>query len=214
MQVVLADHDRNAADRTVIERRINNVKIHESFDVDTYNNDIAVIELDRPVEFTSALKPACLPTTTETNYTSRVGVVAGWGFLSEDKEIPSVLQKVKVPVWSRQECLKDSGYQEKRITENMFCAGYRKGKRDACQGDSGGPLQVPTENGNMEVIGNQSHFDYMFTILRTIIFAGVVSWGRGCGRPNLPGVYTKLTNYLGWVNEALAGECLCEPSSH
>lgn len=62
-----------------------------------------------------------------------MAVVSGWGKIEERKENSPILRKVRVPVWSREECLKDSRYQEKKITENMFCAGYKAGQHDACQ---------------------------------------------------------------------------------
>lgn len=91
---------------------------------------------------------------------------------------PKKLRKVDVPVVARDECNTDYSSQDIGITENMWCAAVAGGGKDSCQGDSGGPI-VDSNTG---------------------VQIGVVSWGVGCARPGLPGVYTRLGNYVDFIN--------------
>ncbi|XP_055847902.1 trypsin-1-like [Episyrphus balteatus] len=191
IRVYLGGHEISK-DYTEI-RRIKAIHDHEYFDVVSFNNDIALIELDRPVQFGPKVQPVCLPSAGEADYSGVLGLVAGWGKTGEKDKTSPILRSVSVPVWSQEQC-KDAGYGSKRITDNMMCAGYHDGKIDACQGDSGGPMLREAAAGSTEIIG-------------------VVSWGRGCARPNFPGIYTKLSNYVPWMQRKLSDECLCTPKN-
>ena len=87
---------------------------------------------------------------------------------------------MRVPTITNSDCKKSYGNDS--ITESMICAGYPgEGGKDSCSGDSGGPL-VCSENGNA-------------------VLGGVLSWGDGCGKPDKPGVYSRVTHVLDWIKE-------------
>jgi len=54
------------------------------------------------------------------------------------------LQEVQLPLISTAECRKRTLFLPLyKLTDEMFCAGFDRGGRDACLGDSGGPLMCP-----------------------------------------------------------------------
>ncbi|CAK1539941.1 unnamed protein product [Leptosia nina] len=162
-----------------IERKIKRVVRHRGFDMRTLYNDVAILTLDQPVTFTKNIRPICLPSGGRA-YAGLIATVIGWGSLRESGPQPSVLQEVSIPVWSNAECrLKYGSAAPGGIVEHMLCAG--KDSMDSCSGDSGGPLMV-NEGGRWTQVG-------------------IVSWGIGCGKGQYPGVYTRVTAFLPWIQK-------------
>ncbi|KAF7284124.1 hypothetical protein GWI33_022583 [Rhynchophorus ferrugineus] len=188
LSAVFLDHDRdNSYETTTFSRRIKAILKHRNYGKEgNYNNDIALLLLDNEVPLNDMVRPVCLPPTGK-SFTGYNGVVTGWGATSQHGHIAPKLQEVVVPIMSNRDCRK-TGYVN-RITDNMLCAGFPEGQKDACQGDSGGPLHIIN-----------SSFHYV---------AGIVSWGEGCAQPNYPGVYTRVNRYITWIESNTRDACYC-----
>lgn len=123
----------NITEDYIDSRRVSIIHTHEHFDIFTYDNDIAILKLDRPVQFGPKVQPGCLPSINVIdNYAGAMTIIAGWGRLGEGKKTSPLLRSLIVPVWSQSQCY-ESDYGKKRISDNMMCAGYHDGVRDACQ---------------------------------------------------------------------------------
>lgn len=65
------------------------------------------------------------------DYSGALAVVVGRGKTGEDEAISDELRKVNVHILPEEEC-KQTGYEEGKVTSNMFCAGYLDGQYDSC----------------------------------------------------------------------------------
>nr|XP_021522876.1 serine protease 30-like [Aotus nancymaae] len=161
---------------------------HPSYHGTASSGDIALMELDSPVQ-ASLFSPICLPGPRTHLAIGTLCWVTGWGSTLE-KALSSVLQEVAVPLLDSNMCEllyhlgEPSLAGQRLIQDDMLCAGSVQGKKDSCQGDSGGPL--------------------VCAINDTWIQAGIVSWGFGCARPFQPGVYTQVLSYTSWIQRTLA----------
>ncbi|KAI1280392.1 Serine proteinase stubble [Halotydeus destructor] len=144
--------------------------------------DVAVLILDRVTQYRDNIKPICLPQK-DASFLGRTSYVAGWGALQAGSKLrPKVLQHVAVPVIENPVC---EGWHQKRginirIHDEMMCAGYEFGGKDACQGDSGGPLMLN---------------DYGVWYL-----IGIVSAGYSCAKQYQPGIYHRVSSSSDWIS--------------
>uniref|UniRef100_A0A667XAX5 Suppressor of tumorigenicity 14 protein homolog n=1 Tax=Myripristis murdjan TaxID=586833 RepID=A0A667XAX5_9TELE len=178
-EALLGLHIQKQIGRNVVRRNLRQVISHPHYNEYTFDNDIALMELDGPVSYTDYIRPICLPAAQHVFPPGNSVMITGWGATREGGFAATVLQKAQVRIINSTVCNELMGGQ---ITSRMMCAGVLSGGVDACQGDSGGPLSSPSSGGRM-------------------FLAGVVSWGDGCARRNKPGIYTTVTKYRGWIKE-------------
>ncbi|XP_039986492.1 coagulation factor VII isoform X2 [Xiphias gladius] len=181
--VTIGDYDKQRPDPDEQLIKIQKVFVHPYFHAYTYDSDIALVYLARPVLRGPTALPACLPDAHLSNYLLREnnrGMVTGWGLTHFMGRSSRFLRKVELPVVSYKDCTAST---EQVITDNMFCAGYLEASIDACSGDSGGPFVVYYRG--------------------TWFLTGVVSWGEKCAAIGKYGVYTRLGNFLSWIRDTM-----------
>lgn len=151
--------------------------MHPSYNSATTDNDIALWKLSTAIPTSSTIGYITLPVQGSDPVTGASTTTAGWGLLTESgSTLPANLRKVTVPVISRATC--QSEYGTSAVTTNMFCAGLAAGGKDSCSGDSGGPI-IDTATG---------------------VLIGLVSWGQGCAEAGFAGVYSRIGNYVTYIN--------------
>ncbi|XP_061310252.1 trypsin I-P1-like [Pezoporus flaviventris] len=176
MQVQLGKHNLALKESTQQVIRASKIIRHSGFNYDTLDNDIMLIKLATPAQLNDAVQTVSLPTSCVTAGTECL--ISGWGNTrSSGSAYPDTLQCLNAPVLSSSAC---SNAYPGDITDNMICVGFLEGGKDSCQGDSGGPVVC---NGQLQ---------------------GIVSWGLGCAQKGYPGVYTKVCNYVSWIEATIA----------
>lgn len=150
-------------------------------------HDIAIFKLDSEVKLNGYVLPICL--NTDRHVSEQKATFAGWG-TTPSGGMSSQLLEGEVDIYDDTECkrvlfdcegCKDRTRALGHQSELLFCAGLPDGSKDTCPGDSGGPLVISG---------------------RPNIQIGITSFGKGCGGfKDSPGVYTRVSNYIPWIEE-------------
>ncbi|XP_043918444.1 plasma kallikrein-like [Protopterus annectens] len=149
-----------------------------------HGNDVALLELTTPINFTDCQMPICLPQKDVKMESYESCYSTGWGYTQEQGSVSDILQKALIPQIPRDVC--QSKYKNYNISNLLLCAGFKEGGIDACKGDSGGP--------------------YVCKRLEAWYLMGITSWGEGCAQAGHPGVYTRVTEFRDWI-EKYTGNC-------
>lgn len=185
LTVKIGAHDLNKNEERAVIRNVKKIIVHPNYDEDTVANDISLIQLEEPVMFSETIQPICLPKSNEVFKAKTICIAAGWGAESEGGSSSGKLMQVELPIIDFKECNGKKYFYNGTLKEKeMICAGYLKeGGKDACQGDSGGPLITKQKD--------------------AYVLPGVVSFGEGCARKGAPGIYTRVSNYITWINQMM-----------
>ncbi|XP_078065463.1 hepatocyte growth factor-like protein isoform X2 [Mustelus asterias] len=106
--------------------------------------------------------------------------IAGWGETQGTGD-ETVLNILAMPVMSNKKC---NRYYRGRLAETEICASTLVRGAGACERDYGGPLACFTHE--------------------CWVLEGVIIPGRGCGRPNHPGIFVRTAMYVDWIKKVMA----------
>ncbi|WP_079154369.1 serine protease [Streptomyces subrutilus] len=179
LRVVAGRTELGAGDGREIPVR--GARVNPEYDPTSNAGDLAVLELTESLPAHYVLPMAGAGHSAYAPGTE--AAVYGWGDTSGFGDYAYALRAARVTVLSDETCARayPGDLSGQYRAESMVCAGDGGGGKDACQGDSGGPLVAQGR------------------------LIGLVSWGRGCGRADSPGVYTRIAPLVSFVTGSESG---------
>ncbi|CAH1275702.1 unnamed protein product [Diabrotica balteata] len=164
--------------------------VHESFNRSNFFNDISIIKLDRPSQYTKWVRPICLweEGTSLDTIVNHTGTAVGWGSDHKNNPTTDLLMQAQMPVIDTLKCIRAYPEFYSIFTDTTnFCAGYGNGT-SVCTGDSGGGLAFPKTGSNVWQ-------------LRGIVSNTVAK--QGTCDPNYYVIFTDVAQYLEWIAKKL-----------
>ncbi|XP_060115634.1 chymotrypsin-C-like [Heteronotia binoei] len=180
-RVVLGKQNLEEEEAGSVAVAVEKLIVHEKWNSFLIVNDIALLKLAEPVEFSDTIQPSCLPDADTLLAQDYPCYITGWGRLWTNGPISDNLQQGLLPVVDHQTCTQRDWWGS-TVRSTMVCAGG-DGVISGCNGDSGGPLNCQSANA-WEV-------------------HGIVSFGSGlgCNTAKKPTVFTRVSAYIPWINE-------------
>lgn len=198
IEVLVGSHTLDISPTSPLLIEVSDEFIHPNHNLDTLANDIALLKLANPIPNISTASPAVLSvaatdsTLQAADSYNDVLTALGWGAVAPTSTGYSFtydLQEVGLDYLTNASC--QSFYNTypylETILGTMLCAREAVTSdpygEDTCAGDSGGPIFMGdgTQNDRPQV--------------------GITSYGYVCGDPGKPGIYTRVSKFLTWIEQ-------------
>lgn len=174
--------------------RVSKTVLHPWWDESTMSNDVALLFLEDEPHVEST--PILLPESEAYDKEGTALLLLGFGKTDPDAYFQPPLEDFGLRLGERVVVFPPQHFGRLHVNESvMLVAGDPRllsdtfttlsethGYTDSCQGDSGGPLFSFKENTHESVL------------------VGITSWGISCGYADLPGVYTRVSAVVEWIN--------------
>ncbi|XP_071450634.1 phenoloxidase-activating factor 3-like [Hetaerina americana] len=154
-------------------------------------NDIALIRLSRPINFTDeSVQPICLPIGQEQQTQDLIGkrvTVSGWGATMQLPPSP-VIQRWRVPVEPLSLCNETLRGVVSLSEASQLCVREVRNEGNHCSGDAGSPLIYEEEKTPFRFVQH-----------------GILSNNppRNCGSSSIPKVYTRVGHFMKWILDTM-----------
>ncbi|XP_037543867.1 serine protease 27 [Nematolebias whitei] len=184
--VHLGVYNQSGSNPNEVTRKVAQYLCHQNFSTFTYENDICLVKLSAPVNFTDYIQPVCLAAENSTFYEGTTSWVTGFGY-NQNGFRPEILQEVAVPIIGNEKCTclyKTSSSYGVLPTENKLCAGQENRTKEAIYKDEGTALV--TKKGSIWVQSGIQSLYYQ-------------DW------QHIPSVYTRVSRYQKWISNKVTG---------
>ncbi|XP_048396255.1 coagulation factor X-like isoform X2 [Stegostoma tigrinum] len=185
--VVVGEHNLEVNEGTEQIHNVSQIHIHSRYSPATFENDIALLKLETPIEFNNYTIPICLPETDFAEFflmNSEYGAISGWKLKQGHVDQPVLLSIPYVPYIKHSKC---EGLQPFPIVHRMFCAGLEELADPLCYLTRGSPF---------------------VTKYRDVWYMTGMSLGGGEYDCNVIPVYTKVSRYINWIKKIMAQSSL------
>ncbi|KAK9751274.1 Serine protease gd N-terminus [Popillia japonica] len=190
--------------------QVEKIHTHSKFSKQNLHNDIALLELWRPLDYDVYVKPVyydvyvkpvCLwqGSNNLADIVDQLGTVVGWGRddtkgtvvgwgRDDTKGVSDRLKQARMPVVAHDVCLfSKPKFFSTFLNPNSYCAGFRNGS-SVCNGDSGSGMVIERPDGNGEKSWQ----------LRGVVSVSIPKPGTRICNPMEYMVFTDVAKYLTW----------------
>lgn len=189
-------HLRKFSSKGIQNIQVQRIIMHPEYNYKTYVNDIAMIHLARPAEYTDYVRPVCLwsENVDLESVVHKEGTVVGWGY-DHTGRVTEHLTKARMPVIEHLQCVWSyPDFFSKFVSNRTFCAGFRNGT-SVCNGDSGGALVFPKTNSNP---------NHPVWHIRGVVSISVALQSEFICDTSHYAIFTDVAKYLQWIRNVMA----------